>query len=64
MPCQASGRSRAIGWLQTFRVAVSPVTPCDRGDEYVENHGRAELLDQVLDEELPRYAEALERLAR
>jgi len=32
--------------------------------EYVENHGRAELLDQVLDEELPRYAEALERLGQ
>jgi predicted transcriptional regulator len=32
--------------------------------EYVESHSRAELLDQVLDEELPRYAEALERLAR
>jgi hypothetical protein len=32
--------------------------------EYVENHSRAELLDQVLDEELPRYAEALERLAQ
>ena len=32
--------------------------------EYVENHSRAELLDQVLDEELPRYAEALERLGR
>ena len=30
--------------------------------EYVENHSRVELLDQVLDEELPRYAEALERL--
>lgn len=30
--------------------------------EYVENHSRAELLDQVLDEELPRYAEALRRL--
>ena len=30
--------------------------------EYVENHSRADLLDQVLDEELPRYAEALERL--
>lgn len=30
--------------------------------EYVENHSRAELLDRVLDEELPRYAEALERL--
>jgi predicted transcriptional regulator len=32
--------------------------------EYVEVHSRAELLDQVLDEELPRYAEALERLGR
>jgi predicted transcriptional regulator len=32
--------------------------------EYVENHSRAELLDEVLDAELPRYAEALERLGR
>ena len=32
--------------------------------EYVENHSRRELLDQVLDDELPRYAEALERLGR
>jgi predicted transcriptional regulator len=32
--------------------------------EYVENHSRAELLDQVLDDELPRYAEALERLGQ
>jgi predicted transcriptional regulator len=32
--------------------------------EYVESHSRAELLDRVLDEELPRYAEALERLGR
>ncbi|OQO89960.1 hypothetical protein B1813_19185 [Saccharomonospora piscinae] len=32
--------------------------------EYVENHSRAELLDRVLDEGLPRYAEALERLGR
>jgi predicted transcriptional regulator len=32
--------------------------------EYVENHSRADLLDQVLDEELPRYAEALERLGQ
>lgn len=32
--------------------------------EYVENHSRAELLDQVLERELPRYAEALERLGR
>jgi len=32
--------------------------------EYVESHSRAELLDQVLAEELPRYAEALDRLAQ
>jgi predicted transcriptional regulator len=32
--------------------------------EYVESHSRAELLDKVLDEELPRYAEALERLGQ
>lgn len=30
--------------------------------EYIENHSRAELLDNVLDEELPRYTEALRRL--
>ena len=32
--------------------------------EYVETHSRAELLDRVLDAELPRYAEALERLGK
>lgn len=32
--------------------------------EYVARHSRAELLDRVLDEELPRYAEALERLGQ
>lgn len=32
--------------------------------EYIENHSRAELLDQVLDDELPRYVEALERLGQ
>lgn len=31
--------------------------------EYVENHSRTDLLVQVLDQELPRYAEALERLS-
>jgi predicted transcriptional regulator len=30
--------------------------------EYVESHSRADLLDAVLDSELPRYAEALDRL--
>jgi hypothetical protein len=30
--------------------------------EYIDNHSRAELLDRVLDSELPRYAEALRRL--
>ncbi len=32
--------------------------------EYIEEHSRAELLDRVLDKELPRYAEALERLGQ
>lgn len=32
--------------------------------EYVENESRAELLDNVLDTELPRFAEALDRLGR
>jgi predicted transcriptional regulator len=32
--------------------------------EYIENHSRSDLLDQVLDEELPRFAEALERLGQ
>lgn len=32
--------------------------------EYIENRSRAELLGQVLDEELPKYAEALERLGQ
>jgi predicted transcriptional regulator len=31
--------------------------------EYVENHSRADLLERVLDREIPRYAEALRRLA-
>ncbi|HEU0242167.1 MAG TPA: ribbon-helix-helix protein, CopG family [Micromonosporaceae bacterium] len=30
--------------------------------EYVEQHSRTEVLDRVLDEEIPRYAEALRRL--
>ena len=29
---------------------------------YIERSSRRELLDRVLDEDLPRYAEALERL--
>ncbi|CAN5324378.1 hypothetical protein BH20ACT5_BH20ACT5_00200 [soil metagenome] len=32
--------------------------------DYIERTSRAELLDRVLDEELPSYAEALERLGR
>lgn len=32
--------------------------------EYVEAHSHAELLDRVLDEELPAYAEALQRLGQ
>jgi predicted transcriptional regulator len=30
--------------------------------EYIDRTSRRELLDEVLDEELPRYAEALRRL--
>lgn len=30
--------------------------------EYIDRTSRRELLDQVLDEDLPRYAEALQRL--
>jgi predicted transcriptional regulator len=32
--------------------------------DYIEDTSRRELLDDVLDTELPRYAEALERLGR
>jgi predicted transcriptional regulator len=32
--------------------------------EYIERTSRRELLDEVLDTELPRYAEALERLGQ
>ena len=32
--------------------------------DYVERVSRRELLDRVIDEELPRFAEALERLGR
>ncbi|HEU0102578.1 MAG TPA: CopG family transcriptional regulator [Mycobacteriales bacterium] len=32
--------------------------------EYVERHARRTRIDEVLDSELPRYAEALERLGQ
>lgn len=32
--------------------------------EYVERQSRAALIEQVMDSELPRYAEALERLGQ
>ncbi len=32
--------------------------------DYIESTSRRELLDEVLDAELPRYAEALERLGQ
>lgn len=32
--------------------------------DYIERNSKRELLDRVLDQELPRYAEALERLGR
>ena len=31
---------------------------------YIETHSRRDLIDSVLDEELPRYAEALDRLGK
>lgn len=32
--------------------------------DYIERNSKRELLDRVLDDELPRYAEALERLGQ
>jgi len=32
-------------------------------EEYLEAHAKADLIDRILDEELPRYAEAMRRLA-
>jgi predicted transcriptional regulator len=32
--------------------------------DYIEQNSKRQLLDRVLDEELPRYAEALERLGQ
>lgn len=32
--------------------------------DYIETRSKRELLDEVLDEELPRFAEALDRLGR
>ncbi|WP_439693909.1 ribbon-helix-helix protein, CopG family [Curtobacterium sp. SP.BCo] len=32
--------------------------------EYIEHHSRADLIDGILDRELPRFAEALDRLAQ
>jgi hypothetical protein len=32
--------------------------------EYIERNSRAALIDQIMDSELPRYAEALERLGQ
>jgi predicted transcriptional regulator len=32
--------------------------------DYIERNSKRELLDRVLDRELPRYAEALERLGK
>ncbi len=50
--------------VQTPRYASAQEVARQAIREYVENHSRAELLDQVLDEDLPRYAEALERLGQ
>jgi hypothetical protein len=32
--------------------------------DYIERNSKRDLLDRALDEELPRYAQALERLGR
>jgi hypothetical protein len=32
--------------------------------EYVETHSRSDLLTRILDDELPRFAEALKRLGQ
>ncbi len=32
--------------------------------EYIESHSKADLIDQVIAEEIPKYAEALERLGQ
>ncbi|MBT2501342.1 ribbon-helix-helix protein, CopG family [Curtobacterium sp. ISL-83] len=32
--------------------------------EYIEHHSRSDLIDSVLDTQLPRFAEALDRLGR
>ncbi len=32
--------------------------------DYIESRSKRELLDEVLDDELPRFAEALDRLGR
>lgn len=32
--------------------------------EYIEHHSRSDLIDGILDRELPRFDEALERLGR
>jgi len=37
---------------------------CEAAHDHAERTSRRELLDRVLDEELPRFAEALERLSQ
>ena len=46
---QAEGRSMQ----EIVRIAVI---------EYIDRHSKADMLDQILDAELPRYADALRRL--
>ena len=63
---RASSRASLPGDVAGGQHRAHVVPPVQRGAirEYVENQSRAALLDQVLDEELPRYAEALERLGQ
>jgi hypothetical protein len=56
-------------WATYASVSDLPRTPMPRLEvareairEYVEQHSREDLLGRVLDEEIPRYAEALRRL--
>jgi hypothetical protein len=60
-PATPSNRRFVVGALPP-----SPALPRKMGIRtgHLEGHSRAEVLGRVLDEELPRYAEALERLGQ
>jgi hypothetical protein len=60
---EASAACRCHGCAELEKRSVQEVAR-QAVREYIEAHSRAELLDQVVDSELPRYAEALERLGQ